>query len=389
MKKQYLLLLSFAFGLASCTQSRYATTGAYESDDAYYTTNDTYISDFALVDDEAAMSLPADSTNNPSQASSDDYYDPNYITPQVYAPNSSANNWSADPWNNNCGNPYGSNFGNYQYGSHWNCSPMPMAGIGWNPYGGYYSNSTMGYGSYYNPYSAYNPYSSWYTPYYPNSYYSGWAYNPWNSPYNYYNTGGNDNSSGGSIVYGPRNPISTISATNTSYSEGLFYNGTKRDLHAYVNTLEESEKPELQSPVSTVNSQVSKPRVTQNDGTSYSTKPTSPRPTYTASKPRRETNLAKPGLTTPRETLPKRDLLNTAPPIRDPSRTTKPKTEAPLRDNTPTPRNSSPSIPRTESPTRETPRAAPRTESSPSRNSGGSSTPSRSSGGSTSGPRKK
>ncbi|MFM9006840.1 MAG: hypothetical protein ACKOSR_15280 [Flavobacteriales bacterium] len=137
MKTRILFLSVLTATFFSCTQSRYATVGAYESDDAYYTSSDTYIADFALVDDEAQMAISSDSASGVS--TSDDYYDPNYSAPPVYSPNSSSNNWDTSPWNsgyNSCGNYCCSGFGNYQYGSYWN-SPSMMPGIGWNPYTGY------------------------------------------------------------------------------------------------------------------------------------------------------------------------------------------------------------------------------------------------------------
>src|SRR5689334_13241611 len=66
----------------SCTQSKYATSGsAYENDEVYYQPGDTYISDFALVDNEADA-VPVDGSNAGSSSSTapaneDDYYDGN------------------------------------------------------------------------------------------------------------------------------------------------------------------------------------------------------------------------------------------------------------------------------------------------------------------------
>jgi hypothetical protein len=393
MKTRIFLLLMLTASLYSCTRSRYATTGAYESDDAYYTSSDTYIADFALVDDEAQMAQSSDSAS--TSGSTDDYYDPNYSAPPVYTPNSTANSWNADPWNsgyNTCGNGFGSGFGNYYYGSHWNCSPVFMPSIGWNPYSGYYSNYTFMYGSnpYWNPYGSspygYNPYNSWYTPYYTPGYYSGWAYNPWYSPYNYYNTGVIDNSSGGGIVYGPRNPISTISSTNSSYSSGLFYNGTKRDLHTYVNEIETNPKPTVNEGATLERPVASKPyspAAAARSGNKPST-----RPTYTPAKPNRPSETVKPGLTKPREVVPQRD--------RNPSKPQSGRNQVspstPARERKPDVQSEPSSRPRSETPVRDTPRSGPRTESSPSRSSAPASSPSRSGnggGGSTNSPRRK
>ena len=347
MKTQLLLLMVLVSSLYSCTRSRYATTGAYESDDAYYSTSDTYIADFALVDDEAQMAQPSDSASTSS--STDDYYDPTYSAPPVYSPNSSANTWNADPWNsgyNSCDNSFGSN---------------PY----WNPYG-------------------YNPYNSWYTPYYSPGYYSGWAYNPWYSPYNYSNTGGTDNSAGGGIVYGPRNPISTISATNSSYSSGLFYNGTKRDLHVYVNEIESTQKP-VQVSGATLDRPASIKPVNSNS-VRPSAQPYTQRPTYTPSKPNRDREVVKPGLTKPREVTPQRDRSPSKPQT---GRGNVVPTDTPSRERKPAQQSEPTTRPRSESPVRDTPRTSPRPDSSPSRSSTPTTSPSRSGGGSSNSPRRK
>jgi hypothetical protein len=386
MKTQLLLLMVLVSSLYSCTRSRYATTGAYESDDAYYSASDTYIADFALVDDEAQMAQPSDSASTSS--STDDYYDPTYSAPPVYSPNSSANTWNADPWNsgyNSCDNSFGSGFGNYNYGSHWNCSPYMMPSIGWNPYSGYYGNYTFIYGSnpYWNPYG-YNPYNSWYTPYYSPGYYSGWAYNPWYSPYNYSNTGGTDNSAGGGIVYGPRNPISTISATNSSYSSGLFYNGTKRDLHVYVNEIESTQKPVQVSGATLERPASIKPA--NSISVRPSTQPYTQRPTYTPSKPNRDREVVKPGLSKPREVTPQRDRSPSKPQT---GRGNVVPTDTPSRERKPAQQSEPTTRPRSESPVRDTPRTSPRPDSSPSRSSTPTTSPSRSGGGSSNSPRRK
>jgi hypothetical protein len=389
MKKRLLILMVLTAALSSCTRSRYATVGAYESDDAYYTSSDNYIADFALVDDEVQMTQTSDS----AASSSDDYYDPNYSAPPVYSPNSTANTWSADPWNsgyNSCGSSFGSGFGNYNYGSHWNCSPYFMPTIGWNPYSGYYSNYTFIYNSnpfgnpyVYSPYG-YNPYNAWYTPYYTPGYYSGWAYNPWYSPYNYSNTGVIDNTAGNGTVHGPRNPISTLSATNSSYSSGLFYNGTKRNLHTYVTEIESRPKPT--QPEGAISERPSSAKPMTPTVVRPAGKPATQRPTYTPSKPHNQREISKPGLTKPREASPNRDR-NTSKPAT--GRNQSSPSTSPSRERKPATKTEPSSRPRTESPVRDTPRSSPRVESSPSRSSNTPSSPSRSSGGSTNSPRRK
>ncbi len=390
MKTRILFFVVLTTIFFSCTQSRYATVGAYESDDAYYTAGDTYISDFALVDDEAQMATASDSAT--TSYSSDDYYDPNYLAPAVYSPNSSANNCNTSAWNggyNSCNSYCGSGFGNYQYGSYWNSSPYMMPGIGWNPYSGYYSSFNLGYNPfynpYYNPYLGYNPYNSWYTPYYSPYYYSGWAYNPWYSPYNYNNSNPNDGASGSLTIHGPRNPISTISATNSSYTGGLFYNGTKRDLHTFANDAQSTSKPDTSVPASIERPENTKPTQPTFERPSY--KPTE-RPTYRPSKPANDRNVIKPGLTKPRETAPARDRNHTAPAKPSQKQSTTPRNTSPAREHKPAYNTEPSQRTRTESPARETTRSSPNVESSPSRGSGSNSSPSKS-GGSSSSPRRK
>ena len=399
MKTQLLLLMVLVSSLYSCTRSRYATVGAYESDDAYYTAGDTYIADFALVDDEAQMATSTDSASTTS--STDDYYDPNYSSPSAYSSNSYSNNWSPDPWNsgyNSCGNSFGSGFSNYNYGNYWNNSTYVIPSIGWSPYSGYYTNFTFvyGYNPFYNPYCSssfgYNPYGSWYMPYYSPSYYSGWAYNPWNSPFNYYNAGVNDSGSGGGIVHGPRNPISAISATSSSYSTGLFYSGTKRKAHSYVSEVETTGKPTqpitrpIERPSSTKPTSTTTVRPSDRPSKGRpDLAPSTTRPSYAPSKPNRDRPAVKPG----RETNPKPDRFNPTPPKRDAGKGTMPRTDSPGRDYKPSVQPEPTTRPRSETPTRETTRTAPRTESTPSRSSSSPSTPARTSGGSTNSPRRK
>ena len=401
MKTRLFFTLMLAASLYSCTRSRYATTGAYESDDAYYTSSDTYIADFALVDDEAQMVNSSDSSATSS--STDDYYDPSYPGYNAYSSSTYSDSWSTNSWNssfNSCNNGWGSGFGNYHYGNHWNCSPFMMPSVGWNPYSGYYSNFTFtyGYNPYWNPYSyspyGYNPYNSWYTPYYSQGYYNGWAYNPWYFPYNYYNQGIIDNTSGGGILHGPRNTISAISAINSSYSNGLFYNGTKRKIQANTPQIEPTQKPSQQPTITIDRPDTAKPRNTNE--VAPSSKPVREKPTYTPSKPIKDRNIAKPGLTKPREVAPRRDRnlpapsrgSGTAPSRQQNGRGNAAPANSQPRDNKPSVKPEPSSKPRNESPTRETPRTSPRTESSPSRTS---PAPSKSSsgGGSTNSPRRK
>lgn len=379
----FAMMLTAAF--VSCTKSRYATVGAYENDEAYYTADENFISDFALVDDEAQMAAKDSSS---STSSSDDYYDPNYAAPQVYSPNSYASNYSPNPWNggyNACSNFNGCGYGGYSYGSYWNCSPYFMPSVGWNPYTGYYSSFNMGYNSFYNPYynsyASFYPYNSWYTPYYSPFYYSGWAYNPYYSPYNYYSSNNNDNSTGG-IIHGARNPLATMSGVNSSYSTGLFYNGSKRNAHTFVSSLQTSA-PSNPAQVSRVpQSSLEKPAVNQNNRPTY--KPSAQRPLYTLSTPARNRDSGKPGLTKPREVSPARENNRTIPSYPRSGKEYSPHRQTPVRESNP----SAPSAPSSR-PRLDAPRTTPRVESSPTRSSGSSPAPMRSSGGSTNSPRRK
>ncbi|MFN5621907.1 MAG: hypothetical protein ACK478_11440 [Flavobacteriales bacterium] len=383
MNIRYLFFACVITTLASCTQSKYATQGAYESDDAYVSDNDTYISDFALVDDEAQLAA-----NDSTPATSDDYYDPNYTAPPVYTPNgyNSYNSYGANPWG--CNSGYGSGFGSYNYGSYWN-PYSPMVGIGWSPYSGYYTQYGMGFG--YNPYCSnfYSPYNSWYTPYYSPYYYNSPAYNPWYSPYNYYNSGwggyyGGTSDQPSNIVYGPRNPISSLGANNSSYTGNVFYSGIKKDdVHTYVNSLNEASKETIGNQPSGVTAPAT-PSVTKLPSTTH--KPTvirQPSRSYTPSAPsRNEEPRAKPGFhTTPaRATTPSKPGRTGTDKKPDTGRKAPSRSSSFDRDEP------------TERPRYEAPRSTGR-ESSPPRSSSPSSSPSpnRSSGGggSTNSPRRK
>ncbi len=365
MNRKLMLLAALAMSLFSCTRSRYATFGAYESDDVYLSARDTYISDFALVDDDVEHNASVDSSS--ASDSSDDYYDPNYVAPPVYTPNTTANNWQPDPWNNgyyNSGSAFNSGFGNYNYGSYWNSSIYPMMGVTWSPYIGYTTSYSLGYPPYYSPSWGYNPYNNWYTPYYSPYYYSGWAYGPSYNNNLYYGGGLNDLPSVSRTVHGPRNSISAISGRNSSYSSDLFYNGSKRNLHAYVNELNAAPKP-----ANTDASTLEKPSSSlSNSG--------SPSSNNHAAKPGRDSQ------TRPAATQPT-GRPNTVNSGNRPTRDTRPVYE---NERVNDGRETRP-VQQTEAPARETPRTQPRTE--PSRSMGNTAPPSRSGGGSTGSPRRK
>jgi hypothetical protein len=379
MNVRYLLLASLVLTFASCTQSKYATRGAYESDDAYVSDDDTYIADFALVDDEAQLA-----GSDTAASTSDDYYDPNYTAPQVYTPNGDNNydSYNANPWG--CNSGFGSGFGNYGYGSHWN-PYSPMVGIGWSPYSGYYTQYGMNFG--YNPYcsSFYSPYNSWYTPYYSPYYYNSPAFNPWYSPYNYYNNGwgglnGDTDNQPSTTVYGPRNPIATLGSNNSSYTGNVFYSGIKKDdLHSYVNSLNDGSKENgVIKPGATT---PSAPSVSKQPSTTY--KPTvirQPSRGYAPSTPSRtEERHAKPGFnSTPARTTTPTQPKGTGTPKQPGTGRKSPSSSSTIDREEPS-----------ERPRYEAPRSTGR-DSSPSRSSSPSPSPSRSgNGGSTNSPRRK
>jgi hypothetical protein len=248
MKKSLLLFSTICIAFISCKQNQYATSGGkYETDEVYYQPSDTYISDFALVDDEERMGTSSDyvdpsSVDQKTTQPEEDYYSGDTATTiNSGTINNYYGNTYQSPWNNSgCGN-YGG-FGNYQYGSLWN-SPGPRYSIGWSPYSGWYSSFNFGYSWGYNPWYSpyYNNFYSWYTPYYNPWYYNQWGYNTWYSPYNYYNpyygynnpyyngyyNGGfwSNNDDQANVVFGHRNPIATGSEVNSTYGDDVFYSG--------------------------------------------------------------------------------------------------------------------------------------------------------------------
>jgi hypothetical protein len=247
----FLMITLAAISIVSCTSNRYAATGPYESDEVYYTSDETYISDFALVDDEVAAN------HTPAQDNSETYSDDYYT-----GPNSGSNNNSDGITNNYYGNVYqspwmgtpgywNSGFGGYNFGTQWN-NWGPSLQLGWSPWSGWYStfNYNWGWNNGWNN-GWHNPFWNngwWNSPFYDPWGWNGWygyqpfGWNPyWNSPFNYYypgfynpgmawNNGGwfNDSDNNG-FVFGPRNPIAVTNSVNSTYSDNIFYNGTKEE----------------------------------------------------------------------------------------------------------------------------------------------------------------
>lgn len=241
MKKFILPILLAAAALSSCNSNKYATTGkgTYETDEVYYQPSDTYISDFALVDDEAQMAEGDQATSSVPSVKEDEYYSgDNSSTQNGNTTNNYYGNVYQSPW----GYDYGNSYGGYGYGSY-NCWPGSRYNLGWDPWNGWYFSFNFGYNwgcnPYYNPYYAYG--NGWYSPYYNPWYYNQWGYNTWYSPYNYYNPyygynnpyyggywGGNywnDDSDYAGVIFGHRNPLATGTLENSTYGDDLFYTG--------------------------------------------------------------------------------------------------------------------------------------------------------------------
>lgn len=251
MKNLILPSTLFLALLSSCTQQRYATNGAsYENDEVYYQKGDTYITDFALVDN-----LPDQKPDNyvdPNQV--DDYYDPSAQTTTPaqtddYVDDSSYSDGSGNVTNNYYGDVYQDNssgwglnspyYGNYGW-NNWG----PYSRLSWNPYVGWTYRYGWGFSSWgFNNWGScyWNDPWCWNNSWYGSPYYGGWgcgwnsSYYGWGSPYygwgygNYYNINnyyggggwnGNDDGFGNGIVYGPRPTISVGSSVSSSYEGG-------------------------------------------------------------------------------------------------------------------------------------------------------------------------
>lgn len=246
MGKLNIILIALVVLLfASCTSNRYATTGPYESDEVYYTADETYISDFALVDD-IGSDVPQSngSTNDSNTENTDDYYSTQSENENVT--NNYYGNVYQSPWMNSPGY-WNSGFGCYNYGSYWN-NWGPTIQLGWNPWSGWYTGFSYnwGWGGGWNGPNWNNGW--WNSPFYDpwgwnNGWcgYNAWGWNPyWNSPYNFYSPGFNNgwawNNNGwfndvneNGFVFGRRNPIAVSSSVNSTYTDNVFYDGTKEE----------------------------------------------------------------------------------------------------------------------------------------------------------------
>ncbi len=226
--KNVTILIALTFTMLLVTSCSYrrlaATTTPYENDDVYYQPGDTYISDYAIVDDPEAQ---VDSLNT-----ADDYYDPNSASQNNTGYNNNNYYNACSPYNGFGYNNFNSNIYN-SYG--------PSLVAIWDPVYGWHFSYNINYGWGYNPYwnnaSCYS--NPWYNPYYC----SGWNSNYWwNSPYYYSNPwyynynnywGGNNNydtgtwfgqsTSGAEFVNIHRPGFSTGTAVNSTYTGGSLY----------------------------------------------------------------------------------------------------------------------------------------------------------------------
>ncbi|MFM7311159.1 MAG: hypothetical protein ACKOZY_11165 [Flavobacteriales bacterium] len=232
---------ALAVGLMSCATQRMATTGTVEHDEVYYRPGDTYITELNLT-----------SNVTPGTSGEDEYITQEAIdqqqNEQVF---SNSNGWGSS-WLNQSAMGFGlgsgmfggySPFGYGGYPSGWNnygyggYQPYYGMGYGYSPYYGGGWNNGWGYGSGWN--GGYGGYG-----YYPSFGY-GYGYNPYYGGYSNYWGGGSGSPSTSDwptgTIFGPRNPIGTISVNNSSYSSDVFYSGDKRDAQEFAPVLIQDE----------------------------------------------------------------------------------------------------------------------------------------------------
>lgn len=232
MKNLLIPVVLFALVATSCNTARNTTTGgSYEIDEVYYQPGDTFISDYALADNEPESTQ--DNQNQPNTPTEDDYYNPDTSN----GTGNVTNNFYGDYYNYSGlngfrGRYYNSAFGWPNYYSSWspysgwsfgiNYSIGFYNGFGWyDPWG--WNNpwyNTWGYNPYCwntwnQPYGFYNPHYAWGNPYYGNYWYNGYG-----QPYYGNSWGWNDNT-GGSRLAGHRPSISSGSHITSSYQDGV------------------------------------------------------------------------------------------------------------------------------------------------------------------------
>lgn len=242
MKNFLIPIALLAMFVSSCSTNQFAVReGTYETDEVYYQPGEKFISDYALVDDEAETTTAAGTDQTQTE---DEYYSGDNTT-------TTTNNGGVV--NNYYGNVYntpGQMFGGRFYGSTFN---WPTYYSGWNPYTGW--NFGINYGMHWGWGSYWNDPWAWNNPWYDPWGYNNWCWNSWRNPYGFYNpyfgwgygygygygnywyngfgspgfgwnngwnNGWDGNSSG--FVTGNRTSVSVGSTINSSYNEGMVYN---------------------------------------------------------------------------------------------------------------------------------------------------------------------
>lgn len=248
MKNFLIPTVLLAMLVSSCSTSQYAVKdGNYESDEVYYQPGEKFISDYALVDDEAeSQSAAGDSEATRSE---DDYYSGDNTT-------STTNNGGVV--NNYYGNVYnapGQMFGGRFYGSTF---LWPSYYSTWNPYTGW--NFGINYGMHWGWGSYWNDPWGWNNPWYDPWGYNNWCWNSWRNPYGFYNpyfgwgygygygygnywyngygspgfgwnngwNNGWDGPNNNGFITGNRPALSVGSAINSSYDESVVYSARNK-----------------------------------------------------------------------------------------------------------------------------------------------------------------
>ncbi len=237
---QVFFLFAASSLLAACASNKYATNGqSYEHDDVYFQPDETFISDFAIVDDPVAVNVDAPPTVTEEPAV-DEYYVQEESAPLEDEIPAATHNYYGNVYNYG---GFGSGFNsNYYSGFNngWYNPWQPGLNLVWDPYRGWHMsyNTYIGWGNYWN-----DPWG-WNSPCYDPWSYNSWAWNSWNTPYGYCNPYGWNNSycsygnywyngygnsyydpynngySAGNVVYGNRPSLTVGSHINSSYANG-------------------------------------------------------------------------------------------------------------------------------------------------------------------------
>jgi hypothetical protein len=250
MKHTQLFILAIAsMFIASCGSTQYASNGkSYENDDVYYQTDETYISDFAIVDDPEAVNMDTPAAESaPNATTSEDEYYEDAPDPQLANEEDETYNYYGNVYNYGYLSPgYSGYYAGYNNG--WYNPWTPSMNVIWDPYRGWHINYGLnyGWGNYWN-----DPWG-WNSPCYDPWSYNSWSWNSWNSPYGYYNPYGwnspycgygnywyngygnynyydyynnNNNNGQANVTFGHRPSITVGSAINSAYTDGNLNSG--------------------------------------------------------------------------------------------------------------------------------------------------------------------